>query len=116
MEQLLLLLLSTLLSVAGINQDKKCGEGYVPDLDGSCVEKVVIPTQRTTCPTPDIDNGQVFFLGTGRIVQFYCDTGYVRVPDTNTAICQVQGTWSKAVPVCLKPGCQVIIMERNIFL
>ena len=36
-------------------------------------------------------------------------TGYVRVPDTEVAICQVQGTWSKMVPVCLKPGCQVVI-------
>ena len=35
-------------------------------------------------------------------------TGYVRVPDTEVAICQVQGAWSKMVPVCLKPGRQVI--------
>ena len=109
-----LLLYLLLCVVCVVYSSDSCVDGYILGLDGSCVEKVVIPTQRTTCPTPDIDNGQVFFLGTGRIVQFYCDTGYVRVPDTNTAICQVQGTWSKVVPVCLKPGCQVIIVVIEI--
>ena len=41
------------------------------------------------------------------MVQFYCDTGYIRVPDTEVAICQVTGHWSKTVPACLKQGCQV---------
>ena len=41
------------------------------------------------------------------MVQFYCDTGYVKVPDTEIAICQVTGSWSKTVPACLMPGCQV---------
>ena len=44
------------------------------------------------------------------MVQFYCDTNYIRVPDTEIAICQVTGHWSKVVPACLKPGCQVIII------
>ena len=41
------------------------------------------------------------------MVRFYCDTGYTRVPDTEIAICQVMGTWSKTVPACLMAGCQV---------
>ena len=109
-----LLLYLLLCVVCVVYSSNNCVDGYVPDLDGACVEKVVITTQRAKCPTPDIDNGQVFFLVTGRIVQFYCNTGYVRVPDTATAICQVQGTWSKVVPVCLKPGCQVIIQHPDI--
>ena len=43
------------------------------------------------------------------MVRFYCDTEYVRVPDTEIAICQVTGHWSKVVPACLLPGCQVIL-------
>ena len=41
------------------------------------------------------------------MVRFYCDTGFTRVPDTEIAICQVMGTWSKTVPACLMAGCQV---------
>ena len=41
------------------------------------------------------------------MMQFYCDTDYIRVPDTEIAICQVTGHWSKVVPACLLPGCQV---------
>lgn len=41
------------------------------------------------------------------MVQFYCDTDYIRVPDTEIAICQVTGHWSKVVPACLKPGCEI---------
>jgi len=99
---MLLVLLTTLTGVSAT----QCGEGEIPDLDGSCVTKVVIP-RRSPCQGPSLDNGEIFLVGSGRIVQFYCNTGYVRVPDTDTAICQVQGTWSKAVPVCLKEGCQV---------
>jgi len=82
-----------------------CPEGEVLGLDGSCVTKFVIPKKKAVCPKLSIDNGEIFILG--RMVQFYCDTGYVRVPDTEVAICQVAGVWSKMVPVCLKPGCQV---------
>merc|ERR1711892_1516909 len=32
------------------------------------------------------------------------------------AICQVQGAWSKIVPVCLKPGCQVPSAPSNGFI
>jgi hypothetical protein len=32
---------------------------------------------------------------------------HIRVPDTEVAICQVTGSWSKQIPICLKPGCQV---------
>ena len=42
------------------------------------------------------------------MVQFFCDTDYIRVPDTEIAICQVTGHWSKVVPACLLPGCQVL--------
>eukprot|EP00092_Neocalanus_flemingeri_P009311 GFUD01010017.1.p1 GENE.GFUD01010017.1~~GFUD01010017.1.p1 ORF type:complete len:208 (-),score=44.64 GFUD01010017.1:201-824(-) len=90
-----------------LSEGSDCGEGEVKDLDGSCVTKFVIPKRKAVCPKLTIDNGEIFLLGTGRMVQFYCDTGYVRVPDTEVAICQVQGHWSKLVPVCLKPGCQV---------
>lgn len=45
--------------------------------------------------------------GNGRMVKFYCDLDYIRVPDTDTAICQVTGSWSKTVPACLMSGCQV---------
>merc|ERR1711892_444264 len=84
-----------------------CGEGQVRDLDGSCVTKFVIPKKKAVCPKLTIDNGEIFLLLSGRMVQFYCDTGYVRVPDIEVAICQVLGQWSKMVPVCLMPGCQV---------
>merc|ERR1719309_183184 len=99
-----LLLLALLLP--SLPSESVCGDGEVVDLDGSCVAKVIIPS-RSSCPDLSLDNGDIFLVGSGRIVQFYCDTGYVRVPDTELAICQVQGTWSKVVPVCLKPGCQV---------
>ena len=105
---LLTLLLPTLYS------ESLCGDGEVVDLDGSCVAKVIIPS-RSSCPDLSLDNGDIFLVGSGRIVQFYCDTGYVRVPDTELAICQVQGAWSKVVPVCLKQGCQVckVLVSSN---
>jgi len=99
-----LLLLALLLP--SLPSESVCGDGEVVDLDGSCVAKVIIPS-RSSCPDLSLDNGDIFLVGSGRIVQFYCDTGYVRVPDTELAICQVQGTWSKVVPVCLKQGCQI---------
>lgn len=48
------------------------------------------------------------------MAQFYCDTDYIRVPDTEIAICQVTGHWSKVVPACLKPGCQVTIIYKYV--
>ena len=103
------LAMTLLLAHPGWSVSTSCGEGEVRDLDGSCVTKFVLPKKKAVCPKLSIDNGEIFLIGSGRMVQFYCDTGYVRVPDTEVAICQVQGTWSKMVPVCLKPGCQVII-------
>ena len=54
------------------------------------------------------------------MVRFYCDTEYIRVPDTEIAICQVTGQWSKVVPACLLPGCQVldffVVIILNILL
>ena len=91
----------------GLVAGSGCGEGEVRDLDGSCVTKFVIPKKKAACPKLSLDNGEIFLVGSGRMVQFYCDTGYVRVPATEVAICQVQGAWSKMVPVCLKQGCQV---------
>ena len=99
----LLLVVPPCLVVAG----SECGEGEVRDLDGSCVTKFVIPKKKAVCPKLSLDNGEIFLVGSGRMVQFYCDTGYVRVPATEVAICQVQGAWSKMVPVCLKQVCQV---------
>jgi len=85
--------------------DIDCGKGMVRDLDGTCVKKVVLPKSKESCPKLAIDNGEIFVIGS-RMVQFYCDTGFVRVPDTEIAICQVTGRWSKVVPACLMPGCQ----------
>jgi len=82
----------------------KCNEGQVRDLDGSCVEKFVLPKKTSQCIDPIIDNGNAF-MTSSRIVQFFCDTDYVKVPDTSKAICQITGSWSKQVPVCLMPGC-----------
>jgi len=83
----------------------KCNEGQVRDLDGSCVEKFKLPKKtRVQCTDPIIDNGNAF-MTSSRIVQFFCDTDYVKVPDTSKAICQITGSWSKQVPVCLMPGC-----------
>merc|ERR1712226_1778373 len=85
--------------------DLDCGEGRVRDLDGTCVKKVIIhKKKKPVCSKLSIDNGNIFLFG--RMVQFYCDTEYIRVPDTEIAICQVTGQWSKVVPACLLPGCQ----------
>ena len=48
------------------------------------------------------------------MVRFYCDTEYIRVPDTEIAICQLTGHWSKVVPACLLPGCQVMFLVEII--
>jgi len=82
----------------------KCNEGEVRDLDGSCVKKFVLPKKKSQCTEPIIDNGNAF-MTSSRIVEFFCDTDYVKVPDTSKAICQITGSWSKQVPVCLMPGC-----------
>jgi len=86
--------------------DIDCGEGMVRDLDGSCVKKFIIPSSRRECPKLSVDNGEIFLLPNGRMVKFYCELGYLRVPDTDVAICQVTGSWSKTVPACLMPGCE----------
>lgn len=83
-----------------------CGEGMMRDLDGACVKKFQLPTTKLECPKLSVDNGEIFLIGSGRMVRFYCDTGFTRVPDTEIAICQVMGTWSKTVPACLMAGCQ----------
>jgi len=85
--------------------DIDCGKGMVRDLDGTCVKKVVFGKPKESCPKLAIDNGEIFVMSS-RMVQFYCDTGFVRVPNTEIAICQVTGRWSKVVPACLMPGCQ----------
>ena len=91
-----------------------CKEGEVIGLDGSCVKKFVVPKRKAVCPKLSIDNGEIFHVGTnGRMVEVYCDTDYVRVPDTEVLICQVLGTWSKKVPVCLKPGCKVNLVYNK---
>ena len=104
------IVITLLLVQSDMSVSTSCGEGEVRDLDGSCVTKFVLPKKKAVCPKLSIDNGEIFLIGSGRMVQFYCDTGYVRVPDTEVAICQVQGTWSKMVPVCPMSGCQVIIL------
>jgi len=93
-----------LLLAVGQGADQ-CGEGEVRDLDGSCVKKFVIPKKKSQCEIPIIENGNAF-MASGRIIDFFCDTDYVKVPDIKKAICQVTGSWSKQVPVCLLPGCQ----------
>ena len=85
-----------------------CKEGEVQDLDGSCVTKFVLPEKKSSCPDLILDNGIVELVGGGRLVEFRCNEDYIRVPDTEVALCQLRlGTWSKQVPMCLKPGCQV---------
>jgi len=90
----------------GVMSDIDCGEGRVRDLDGTCVKKVIIPQKKAECPKLSIDNGDIFLIGNGRMVKFFCDTDYIKVPDTGIAICQVTGHWSKVVPACLMPGCK----------
>ena len=60
-----LLLLPPWLQVAAVSpmSDLDCGEGRVRDLDGSCVEKVVIPSRRRECPDLSVDNGEIFLMG-----------------------------------------------------
>ena len=59
-----LVILSMLsLSSDAAMSDIDCGEGMVRDLDGSCVKKFVIPTNRIECPKLSIDNGQIFLMG-----------------------------------------------------
>lgn len=99
-----LLALSAILIACCATAVDKCNEGQVRDLDGSCVEKFVLPKKKSQCTEPIIDNGNAF-MTSSRIVEFFCDTDYVKVPDTSKAICQITGSWSKQVPVCLMPGC-----------
>jgi len=99
-----LLALSAILISCCATAVDKCNEGQVRDLDGSCVEKFVLPKKKSQCTEPIIDNGNAF-MTSSRIVEFFCDTDYVKVPDTSKAICQITGSWSKQVPVCLMPGC-----------
>ena len=87
-----------------------CKEGEVEDLDGSCVTRFVLPEKKSSCPDLILDNGNVELVGGGRLVEFKCNEDYIRVPDTEVALCQLRlGTWSKQVPMCLKPGCPVSI-------
>jgi len=99
-----LLLLARLVITLG----SECAPGQVKGLEGSCVTKFIIPKVKSKCPKLDIQHGQALPDGSsGRIFKFYCDHEYIRVPDIERAICQVMGTWSKTVPQCLKPGCQI---------
>ena len=100
------LYLYLILVVVNCTENLDCGPGQIRGLEGTCVKKFVIPERKSECSKLDIEHGQVFLVS-GRFAQFYCDHGFIRVPDTEVAICQVMGTWSKQVPVCLKPGCQV---------
>jgi len=89
--------------------ESACTGGQVKDLDGTCVDKVPFPPRvaRKSCPEPVIEHGNLFLRMGGRIADFYCDTEYIRVPDTEASICQVTGFWSKEIPTCLKPGCKI---------
>ena len=69
-----LLLLPPWLQVAAVSpmSDLDCGEGRVRDLDGSCVEKVVIPSRRRECPDLSVDNGEIFLMGMFNILLVLC--------------------------------------------
>jgi len=104
----LLQLLQLLFLVQAVHlAEDACKMGEVKDLDGSCVKKVQYPKKnQADCEIPDLKNGNIFLRMGGRMVDFYCDSNHVRVPDTEVAICQVTGRWSREIPVCLKPGCK----------
>ena len=53
-------------------------------MDGKCVKKVLFPDmtgRRKTCEQPVIENGNYFLRREGRMVEFFCDTDFIRVPD-----------------------------------
>ena len=47
----------------GSMSDIDCGKGMVRDLDGTCVEKIVIVKHKGDCPKITIDNGEIFVMG-----------------------------------------------------
>jgi len=94
----------------------ECKKGEVRDLDGKCVKKVLFPDmtgRRKTCPEPYVQNGNYFLRREGRMVEYFCDTDFIRVPDIETSICRITGEWSKQIPVCLKSGCQGLPAPDN---
>eukprot|EP00088_Acartia_fossae_P031334 TRINITY_DN32244_c0_g1_i1.p1 TRINITY_DN32244_c0_g1~~TRINITY_DN32244_c0_g1_i1.p1 ORF type:complete len:216 (+),score=9.54 TRINITY_DN32244_c0_g1_i1:44-691(+) len=95
-----------------------CDKGEVRDLDGTCVKKVPFPTsitagKRRSCPEPEVTNGHHFLRREGRMIEYFCNTEFIRVPDIEMAICRITGDWSKQVPVCLKSGCQEPVSPEN---
>ena len=61
----LLVLVSALLGLSrAAMSDQDCGEGRVRDLDGTCVKKVIIHTEKKpVCPKLDLENGNIFLFG-----------------------------------------------------
>lgn len=121
----LVIICSFSLGQASIRQDdsgvaKNSGGSPCPDgqvyVYGSCVDKVPFPPRapKAACPQPVILNGREWVSGmSGRIIEFYCDAGFIRVPDVERSICQLSGSWSKEIPRCLKPGCQAPASPTN---
>ncbi|XP_023324557.1 membrane cofactor protein [Eurytemora carolleeae] len=106
--QIKICLLLTWLNSADL-QATGCDPGQVRDLDGTCVKKVTFPPrgERKRCPEPRVLNGNHFFGADGRSVNFFCETDHILVPENRVLICRITGEWSKEIPVCLSPGCQI---------
>ena len=52
------------------------------------MRKVPFPpsSRRKGCTDPVVVNGNYFLANGGRMAKFYCDTGYVNVPDTQVKV------------------------------
>ena len=83
----------------------KCPDDYVPDLNGKCVKKFVLPS-RKQCQTPNLKFGGFELELGGRIAKFWCEEGWTlatAVPGHIHAMCKL-GQWDRPLPTCVRPG------------
>ena len=82
-----------------------CPEGYGRGFNGECVKKFVLP-KRKKCADPQLRFGFHETQLDGRLVNYWCEDGWTLVPEEASSSACILGSWNKAVPQCVRPGCE----------
>ncbi|XP_041983697.1 MAM and LDL-receptor class A domain-containing protein 2-like [Aricia agestis] len=68
----------------------------------------------STCTIPTLANGKLKLRQRGRLVRFQCNPQYTLV-GSRYASC-VNGRWDEPLPVCIRPGCDVMGIDNGMYI
>ncbi|XP_031625615.1 complement factor H-like [Contarinia nasturtii] len=70
-----------------------------------------IRRNRSSCPVPKINHGTVRLQKRGRMVYFFCDSGF-EIHGSMGVLC-TSGRWKQEMPICTKAGCESPPKRQN---